>query len=69
MTTEEGVLKNMKGEHASRRRLGNRILLTVLGIVVVLLLLIFGGIHHATSPVTKATQSVQIAKKYAGLEN
>lgn len=59
----------MRREHASRRRLGNRILLTVLGIVVVLLLLIFGGIHHATSPITKAkAQSVKIAKQYAGLK-
>ncbi|MCH5461444.1 DUF5590 domain-containing protein [Lactobacillus sp. LC28-10] len=59
----------MRREHASRRGLSNRVWLTILGIVVVLLLVIFGGIHHATSPVTKAkAQSVQIAKKYAGLK-
>ncbi|GAX02789.1 hypothetical protein IWT140_00387 [Secundilactobacillus pentosiphilus] len=59
----------MRREHASRRHMSNRILLTILGIVVVLLLILFGGIHHATSPVTKAkAQSVQIARKYAGLK-
>ncbi|GAW99653.1 cell wall elongation regulator TseB-like domain-containing protein [Secundilactobacillus mixtipabuli] len=59
----------MRREHASRRSISNRILLIILGIIVVLLLFIFGGIHHATSPVTKAkAQSIQIAKKYAGLK-
>ncbi len=59
----------MRREHASRKRFGSRLMLTLLGIIIVLILVGFGGIHHATSPVTKAkAQSVSIARKYAGLK-
>lgn len=59
----------MRREHTSHRRVSNRVWLTVLGVILVLIVMFLWGVHHATSPVTKAkAQSIQIAKKYAGLK-
>ncbi|MTV81137.1 DUF5590 domain-containing protein [Secundilactobacillus folii] len=59
----------MRREHASHRRLSNRIIWTVLGVILVLIIATVWGVHHATAPVNQAkTQSISIAKKYAGLK-
>lgn len=60
---------DMRREHASHKRTGRRVLIGFLIAIVVVIIALIWGVHHATKPITQAkAQSVKIAEKYAGLK-
>lgn len=59
----------MRRKHAGRKRLTRTGVRVLLGVIVVAIVLVIWGIHHATQPLVQAqTQSETLAKKYAGLK-
>lgn len=60
----------MRREHSGRHTVGRRVLITIISAIVIVIIATLWGVHHATSPITKAKrQAVQIAVKYAGLKD